>query len=93
MPYLLKDNQCIQQITRPRMSKKTQAGKSRFLVYIRRSDKHVLFLKSSEVPVERPELATKINDFLVPRAYKIVSNFLYLDSAVPRAIAFTMSFS
>jgi len=26
MPYLLKDKQCIQQITRPRMGKKTQAG-------------------------------------------------------------------
>jgi len=25
MPYLLKDKQCIQQITRPRMGKKTQA--------------------------------------------------------------------
>jgi len=26
MPYLLKDKQCIQQITQPRMGKKTQAG-------------------------------------------------------------------
>jgi len=26
MPYLLKDKQCIQQITRPRMGKKMQAG-------------------------------------------------------------------
>jgi len=26
MPYLLKDKQCMQQITRPRMGKKTQAG-------------------------------------------------------------------
>jgi len=26
MPYLLKDKQCIQQIARPRMCKKTQAG-------------------------------------------------------------------
>jgi len=26
MPYLLKDKQCIQQMTRPRMGKKTQAG-------------------------------------------------------------------
>jgi len=26
MPYLLNDKQCIQQITKPRMSKKTQAG-------------------------------------------------------------------
>jgi len=26
MPYLLKDKQYIQQITRPRMGKKTQAG-------------------------------------------------------------------
>jgi len=26
MPYLLKNKQCIQQITRPRMGKKTQAG-------------------------------------------------------------------
>jgi len=26
MPYLLKDKQCIQQITRPIMGKKTQAG-------------------------------------------------------------------
>jgi len=28
MPYLLKDKQCIQQITRPRMGKKTQAGRA-----------------------------------------------------------------
>jgi len=26
MPYLLTDEQCIQQITQPRMGKKTQAG-------------------------------------------------------------------
>jgi len=26
MPYLLKDKQCIQQIARPRIGKKTQAG-------------------------------------------------------------------
>jgi len=26
MPYLLNDKQCIQQIVRPRMGKKTQAG-------------------------------------------------------------------
>jgi len=26
MPYLLKDKKCVQQITRPRMGKKTQAG-------------------------------------------------------------------
>jgi len=31
MLYMLKDKQCIQQITRPRMGKKTQAGEQHLL--------------------------------------------------------------
>jgi len=36
MPYLLKYKQCIQQITRPRMGKKTQAGVQHLLYQLLR---------------------------------------------------------